>query len=86
MENEKFKSLSDQQLIRRKRFVFFMFGFSIVVAVLFLILIILKLLSDEESNLGRLLPGLILPFIVLPMYMGVKKINLELDRRKAEKP
>jgi hypothetical protein len=84
MENEKLKSLSDQQLIRRKRFVLFITGLSIGLFVLCLILLIFKLVSGETSKIGGLVPGLILPFIVLPMYMGVKKINLELKSRKTE--
>ena len=81
MADKKIESLTDQQLIRRKKLALTIIGISLGVFLVCLVLLVI-FVSREDKNLAALVPGFILPIMVAPMYGGVKQINQELKKRQ----
>ena len=81
MSETKIESLTDRQLLRRKKFalIFIGFGFGVF---LFCIVLLIVFVSKEQKNLAALVPGLVLPAFIAPMYTGVKRINAEIKKRQ----
>jgi hypothetical protein len=83
MAKEKIEDLSTKILLRRKRIVF-------VLTISFIILMIVNLVfigmavgnENREMDFTYFLPFFLFVGIILPMNLGVAKINKELIRRK----
>ena len=84
MAKENIELLSTKKLVRRRNFVVFISGLSVGISLFSLGLLLYKYIYGETENVGNLIPGIALPLIVLPMYVGLKKINQELKKRQNE--
>lgn len=78
MKEQELKGLSTDQLLKRKRFAVFIIGVMIGISA------ILTALSIWSKNLTNtvFLAGLFV--VALPMIIGIKKINEELESRKED--
>ncbi len=79
MPKQELKDLSSEQLKKRQRFAGLVMGISIGL----MIVLTITALVDNNYALLAIVPGILVTN--LPMYLGIKKIKLELKNREGTK-
>ena len=82
MSNEKIDSMPEAKLIKRKKFIVFIIGICIGLFLVFLVLLFMLISKDDSRDFVILVPGLILPIIILPLYVSLRRFNAELKKRQ----
>jgi hypothetical protein len=82
MAKEKIEDISTEKLIKRKKFASILIVILIAVAVLDGAAVIYDLIVGDGFEIYLFVPAIACFVIAIPMYMGLKKINEELARRK----
>ncbi len=82
MAKENIENLSSEKLKKRRLFASILAGICFGVFIVEIVVMIILLVKGKQENILTLLPGFVLLFFAIYMYIGVKKINKELKGRE----
>ena len=84
MAKEKLEDLSLDKLKKRKKITFVMLCLMIGVAILSIIVLLVNFIGEKQLDTGVLIGLFVMLFFSIFFYLGIKKINGEISRRKSQ--
>jgi len=84
MAKEKLEDISLDKLKKRKKITFVMLCLMIGVAMVSIIVLLVNFIGEKQLETGVLINLFVMLFFSIFFYMGIKKINGEISRRKSQ--